>query len=631
MYRPMIKLLSLSVLISINLFVHDVYAAAVALPWSTSYSTSGQCNEWTQANGLSNVNCDDLKGWGGWTCDNGDSTVREEQITSAANHAAGGGGRGQRHQLGDGINNGSGGLYVEWTPKQQEVWVRWYMRYQAGFKWNILNYNKILYFDVNTKNSPPNEALDIIVEWYGADQSRIHVQSVAGGQSLTSPAGVGGWQSTMGGAVSDGLWHLYEVHLKMDTNGSNGVAEMWIDDTRVINYTNVNFGTYTSSGWSYVLIGSNIRDPLNGQCFVVDFDDIKISNTGYIGGIIDTIAPADITSFASVAGDAQVSLSWANPTDYDFAGTKILRKIGSAPSSCTDGTATTVYNSTGTSYVDTVLVNGTTYYYLACSFDEVPNYSSGIVVSNIPVTQNVIAGDITLPLSTAYNCPTWTQTAGTSTSVGCSNFSIINNVTCGSGVGLEQITTDANNSRRSSAKGQRHWKGDAANESSGGFNATFATQTELWIRLYMRYEKGFSWSTLQYDKIISVNSVVANKSAVVQWVGTSEFNINAQNSGGLNKCVKCGWNYIMGGATSDGLWHVYEVHLKMDTNGANGIAEMWIDGNKVMKHTQVNFGTSAGWNNIDIGLNQIGANNGRCMYVDFDDIKISTTGYIGVL
>ena len=86
--------------------------AAVPLPWSTTYN----CPDWTQSDGLNGVvQCDGLTGEGGWTCDNGDGTVREEHITVLANYPGGGGGKGQRHWLGDGINNISGGMRISLT------------------------------------------------------------------------------------------------------------------------------------------------------------------------------------------------------------------------------------------------------------------------------------------------------------------------------------------------------------------------------------------------------------------------------------------------------------------------------------------------------------------------------------
>ena len=87
------------------LLLPNIASAAINLPWSTTYN----CPDWAQSNGLYNVNCDGLTGFGDWTCNNGDGTIREEQITAAANYPSGGGGKGQRHWLGDGVNNISGG------------------------------------------------------------------------------------------------------------------------------------------------------------------------------------------------------------------------------------------------------------------------------------------------------------------------------------------------------------------------------------------------------------------------------------------------------------------------------------------------------------------------------------------
>ncbi len=101
----------------------------------------------------------------------------------------------------------------------------------------------------------------------------------------------------------------------------------------------------------------------------------------------DTTAPGNVTSFTATPGNGQVSLSWSNPSDSDFEGVKILRKTGSYPTSHTDGT--TVYNNDGTSYTDTGRTNGTTYYYKAFTYDEVPNYSSGSSASATPQSASV--------------------------------------------------------------------------------------------------------------------------------------------------------------------------------------------------------------------------------------------------
>ncbi|MEW5818252.1 MAG: kelch repeat-containing protein, partial [Spirochaetota bacterium] len=96
----------------------------------------------------------------------------------------------------------------------------------------------------------------------------------------------------------------------------------------------------------------------------------------------DTTPPAEVTAFATLAGNGQVQLSWTNPTDPDFAGVKLVFKTTGFPTGHTDGTA--IYDSIGTSYLHTGLTNGTTYYYTAYTYDTGLNYSTGVQASATP-------------------------------------------------------------------------------------------------------------------------------------------------------------------------------------------------------------------------------------------------------
>jgi hypothetical protein len=82
-----------------------------------------------------------------------------------------------------------------------------------------------------------------------------------------------------------------------------------------------------------------------------------------------------VSNFISTVGDAQVALSWTNPADHDFSQVIILRKTGGFPDSPDDSGAATVYRDAGTSYTDTDVVVGTTYYYAAYSVNTSGEYS----------------------------------------------------------------------------------------------------------------------------------------------------------------------------------------------------------------------------------------------------------------
>jgi hypothetical protein len=258
----------LLVISGLFLLTPNVSSAAVNLPWSTTYN----CADWAWNGGIDPI-CDGLIRGGDWTCDNGDGTVGREQITASANYSGGVGGKGQRHWLGDGVNNVSGGLNTSFSSSQSEIWVRWYMRYEQGFQWNpYLMNQKILYFD-------PTSFPRLIVEYYG--QNRVQIYSYAANQGYPSAEGAG-WNAIManggtdarGNKTSDGQWHLWEFHVKIDTNGADGVLELWIDNNKVIDVNNANLA---AAPLSSLLIGSNGFTPGNGRCMYVDYDDISIS------------------------------------------------------------------------------------------------------------------------------------------------------------------------------------------------------------------------------------------------------------------------------------------------------------------------------------------------------------------
>ena len=250
--------------------------AAVTLPWSTTYN----CPESNQSQWFVDtpVNCDGLTRAGNWY-PNGD-TSKGEQITSLADYPGGGGG--QRHWIGDGVNNTSGGTRIVF-PRTPEFWLRAYVRYERGFSWdpNDSINHKMFYPEI--VNVPGRGNL-----WFAFG----FVDNVFGMQSYgPNPKSSRTWTSIFG-QPSDESWHVLEWHMKVDTNGADGIAEGWVDGDLEFRRTDIDFGTH--SGWASVSIGENHRSPLNGRIMYFDIDDIAIRTTGPIGpvGPPDTTAPA---------------------------------------------------------------------------------------------------------------------------------------------------------------------------------------------------------------------------------------------------------------------------------------------------------------------------------------------------
>ena len=134
----------------------------------------------------------------------------------------------------------------------------------------------------------------------------------------------------------------------------------------------------------------------------------------------DTTAPANVTNLTLAPAESLITLSWKNPTTSDFAGTKIIQKMWSIPIDLSDGSL--IYDGLASSTIHRGTVNGLSYCYKAFTYDEVPNYSSGIggcaMSSSTATTIAPIV--VTAPTPTVTPTPT-TPTVDTTAPV-MSNF-----------------------------------------------------------------------------------------------------------------------------------------------------------------------------------------------------------------
>ena len=239
-----------------------ISVAAVNLPLVTTFDSE----ETVQFDGALG---DGLQWYGGWSF--GDYRT---QVTMDANNPDGNGGRGVRFWVGDGTNVGTGTIIVSFPSPQKELWIRWYMRYKAGFKWTSLGYDKNLY--INTASS----GISVIPEFY-SDRYVVIAQGSPNYYQVQSDNGQG-WNAVMGGSVSDGRFHAFEIHLKMDTNGSNGEGHLWIDGVLKASNTAVNWSNNNAvaqNGWVNFTFNSNQKEPDNGGASYVDYDDLVVYNS----------------------------------------------------------------------------------------------------------------------------------------------------------------------------------------------------------------------------------------------------------------------------------------------------------------------------------------------------------------
>ncbi|MBI5543295.1 MAG: hypothetical protein HY901_05365 [Deltaproteobacteria bacterium] len=231
-------------------------------------NTTIDCADWEQGTQL---NCDGLEWPSGQQTVDGNKTT----ITSVANNPAGGG-KGVRFWVGDGHNVNSASLSWNYLgggalPPQKELWIRWYMRHEAGFRWDPLHFDKMLY--IRTVNS-----IDAIPGFANGK----YVLLAQGSPDYYQVATNYTWEDIMGGSVSDGRFHCYEIHLKMDTNGANGVGQVWIDGVLRASNTAVNWSNGNATareGWRWFGFEENQNAPANGRAMSIDYDDMVVYNT----------------------------------------------------------------------------------------------------------------------------------------------------------------------------------------------------------------------------------------------------------------------------------------------------------------------------------------------------------------
>ena len=105
--------------------------------------------------------------------------------------------------------------------------------------------------------------------------------------------------------------------------------------------------------------------------------------TGFLGveEAADLTPPSEVTNFEARAGNGQVSLSWGNPVDSDFVGTKVCYSTTVYPTestTCSVACLRTASPGSDDSCVHVELTNGLTYYYTAFAYDGAANYSAAV-------------------------------------------------------------------------------------------------------------------------------------------------------------------------------------------------------------------------------------------------------------
>lgn len=151
--------------------------------------------------------------------------------------------------------------------------------------------------------------------------------------------------------------------------------------------TNILSGVH---GAKYTVTGQSNPSPVS-----VTPPPIPVSSGG---GSSDKTPPGQVKKLAAQSTETQVLLTWENPTDGDYAKTKILRKENSYSASYADGTM--VFDDNKNSFTDSGVKSGTTYYYSVYTYDTNNNYSLASQITIITKGTPPVGGNSNYPDST---------------------------------------------------------------------------------------------------------------------------------------------------------------------------------------------------------------------------------------
>ena len=211
-------------------------------------------------------------------------------IYAYCNNEDGEGDRAFRYAVGDGINNNSTPLTIIMpAPYHPEIWIRFYIKWEEGFRWEYLTYQKIISFFTNGTMYKPME-----MQWENAMNSYARI--LVNGSSTTIKGPGGGWRFMYGAPnpgenhpYSDGAWHVIEHYAKMNSaiGVYDGAQSIWVDGDLIVKETAVRWDGGDEKdldGFRRFSLALNQRTPGNASgplgrsCSYTYYDDIVIYN-----------------------------------------------------------------------------------------------------------------------------------------------------------------------------------------------------------------------------------------------------------------------------------------------------------------------------------------------------------------
>lgn len=174
--------------------------------------------------------------------------------------------------------------------------------------------------------------------------------------------------------------------LTVSIEGTTATTNFNLGTTWTLIADNVNLGLDTDPGRKAFgpLVRFNNTQPYRSYRVIVksqrgSANSVQYAEMNLVGTPVDANPPGPVTEATVTIAYDQITLSWANPADSDFAGVRIVVKTTGYPTSPTDGTVLADQAGVPTGhdqYVHTAIDCNMSYYYAIFAYDSTPNYAS---------------------------------------------------------------------------------------------------------------------------------------------------------------------------------------------------------------------------------------------------------------
>lgn len=228
-----------------------------------------------------------------------------------------------------------------------------------------------------------------------------------------------GPNTSSSGVMPLGQWVHFKVRTALNTPGSsNGILQVWMNGTQIINYTNVDFrDSYTMRGWNmFEITGYDNAPPTSNWNQYWDNVEVYPTSTSTVTTASTAPAPACTVSISAPSSVQVGSTITFKATTANCTGTPSFSASGDGTINAATGVFTpgsAAGTATVTAYVGSVVSNAVTV--------TVTVPVSSVSVHVAPTGVTLLANQkkqFTATVTGSTAAPSWTATCGTVTSTG---------------------------------------------------------------------------------------------------------------------------------------------------------------------------------------------------------------------